>query len=197
MLDVDGVLVDGRPVDGKRWTSNLENDLGIAPHILEDVFFSKHWRQVVVGKRDLIDALTESLGNASLSVTADELVNYWFAMDSRIVQSVFEDCKAAKKQGVPVFLATNQEHKRALYLMENMNLNSVVDGIVYSAQAGNQKPHPEFYSYASSIAGFEPNELLLVDDTAANIEGAHEAGWEAVLWDGSESLAEILRRSIR
>ena len=81
--------------------------------------------------------------------------------------------------------------------MESMALNSVFDGIVYSAKAGYQKPHPEFYSYASSVVGFQPNELLLVDDTAANIKGALAAGWEAVLWDGSETLAEILRRSIK
>ncbi|MEM7731633.1 MAG: HAD-IA family hydrolase [Pseudomonadota bacterium] len=197
MLDVDGVLVDGRPIDGKRWNSNLEEDLGVAPQVLVDVFFSKQWKEVVAGKRDLMEALSESLTAASLSVKAEELVSYWFSMDSRIVESVFDDCKAAKKQGVSVFLATNQEHKRATYLMESMDLRSVVDGIVYSAKAGHQKPHPEFYSYASRFVGFQPNQLLLVDDIAANIKGAHEAGWEAVLWDGSESLADILRRSFK
>jgi putative hydrolase of the HAD superfamily len=197
MLDVDGVLVDGRPVDGKQWTLNLEEDLGVAPKVLVDEFFTKHWKEVVVGKRDLMGALSESLTAASLSVKTEELVRYWFSMDSRIVRSVYDDCKAAKKQGIPVFLATNQEHNRASYLMESMDLGSIVDGIIYSAQAGNQKPHPEFYSYASRVVGFQPNQLLLVDDTAANIKGAHEAGWEAVLWDESESLGEILRRSIK
>lgn len=197
MLDADGFLVDGRPADGKKWTFNLEKDLGIAPHVLVEEFFAKHWREVVIGKRDLIDALSEALTSASVSIYAEKLVSYCFKMDSRIIGSVFEDCKAAKGQGVRLFLATNPEHKRALYLMENMGLRSVLDGIVYSAQGGHQKPHPDFYSYGSRVAGFQPHELFLVDDTLASVEDALEAGWEAVHWDGSESLEEILRCSLR
>jgi hypothetical protein len=30
MVDVDGVLVDGRPEDGRHWTTSLEEDLGFS-----------------------------------------------------------------------------------------------------------------------------------------------------------------------
>lgn len=196
MLDVDGVLVDGRPQDGQRWNFSLEKDLGIAPDVLADGFFSKHWADVIVGKRDLMDALSECLQNTSLATTPEDLINYWFEMDARIVPSVLADCKVAREQGIPVYLTTNQEHKRASYLMKNMGLNSVVDGIVYSAQLGAQKPQDKFYVNASNAVGYDSSDLLLVDDTPANIEGAIKAGWAAVYWDGSERLAEILRRSI-
>ncbi len=197
MLDVEGVLVDGRPDDGRTWTFSLESDLGIAPEILFNEFFAIHWEKVVVGESDLMDALSESLAKASIPVKAEDLVTYWFEMDSRVVRSVLDDCKVAKQQGIPLYLATNQEHNRASYLMETMGLNSVVNGIVYSAQAGCQKPQSEFFAFASRAVGFRPSELLLVDDTVANVEGARKAGWEAAHWDGSERLAEILRRSIR
>ena len=196
MLDVDGVLVDGRPSDGKRWTSGLQEDLGIDPADLGRVFFAREWKDIVVGQKDLMRSLAKSLVRLPSRVTANELVAYWFEMDSRIVTSVLSDCIAAQDNGISVFLATNQEHERAAYLMETMGLKSHVNGIVYSAEAGVQKPHPDFYSYAVSRSGFEPHELLLVDDTPVNIDGARQAGWHAVHWGGSDRLSDIVHRHI-
>ena len=196
MLDVDGVLVDGRPKDGQHWKTDLLDDVGISPVELSRAFFKVEWRDIVEGRKDLVPTLEATLQAIASPVRAEDLIAYWFENDSRVVNHVLSDCKAAREAGIPVFLATNQEHERANYLMETMGLGSAVDGIAYSAHAGFQKPQPEFYSYAQSLAGLQPGDLLLVDDTPANIEGATEAGWAAVLWDGSEKLSEILRRSI-
>ncbi len=40
MLDVDGVLVDGRPSDGRHWAASLEADLGLSFAVLQDAFLS-------------------------------------------------------------------------------------------------------------------------------------------------------------
>ena len=61
MLDVDGVLVSGRPSDGKKWTQNLLEDLGIRPELLVKEFFAREWRDVVTGKQDLYPVLELSL----------------------------------------------------------------------------------------------------------------------------------------
>lgn len=39
MLDVDGVLVTGRPSDGRSWYAELQNDLGIDIEWLRSAFF--------------------------------------------------------------------------------------------------------------------------------------------------------------
>lgn len=197
MLDVDGVLVNGRPEDGRSWDFRLCEDLGIVPEVLGREFFAREWKDVVVGKKDLMRALSASLERIPTSVKAEDLATYWFRMDSRVADTVLSDCRAAREQGIPIYLTTNQEHERADYLMGPMGLNSVVNGIAYSAEAGCKKPEAEFYSHAEGITGLQPHELLLVDDTQANIEGAHKAGWRAVLWDGREKLSEILHRNIR
>ncbi len=196
MLDVDGVLVDGRPEDGYPWHHRLYEDLGIAPCDLRKKFFAHEWQDVVVGKTGLIEALTASLARLPTTISAEDLVSYWFKMDSHIVDAVLSDCRLTRAQGIPVILATNQEHERARYLLKVMGLDSEVDGIVYSAQVGCQKPHPEFYIYAARATGFTPHELLLVDDTRANVDAALNAGWHAVHWNGSESLSTILQRYI-
>ncbi|PHS19320.1 MAG: haloacid dehalogenase [Blastopirellula sp.] len=196
MLDVDGVLISGRPADGQNWTFSLWKDLGIDPRSLVEQFFSDEWMDVVTGKRDILPALSSSLERVPTSVTAEELIAYWFEMDSRIVNAVLSDCRAVRANGISVYLTTNQEHRRAKYLMETLDLQSEVDGIVYSAQAGVQKPHPDFYDYACKATGRDTSELILVDDTKENVEGAIKAGWDAVHWNDDMRLADVLHRSI-
>lgn len=196
MLDVDGVLVAGRPADGRSWTFSLWEDLGIDPTNFIEQFFSTEWKNVVTGKQDLLPTLSSSLAKVSTNVTAEELISYWFEMDSRIVSSVLADCRTARASRMSVYLATNQEHRRVKYLMDTLGLRAEVDGIVYSAQAGVQKPHPDFYSYAANATGRYASELLLVDDTQENVEGAISAGWYAVHWVDGMTLVDILNLDI-
>ncbi len=196
MLDVDGVLVHGRPRDGLRWDNDLLEDMGVSSKALVDEFFKRDWNDIVIGQKDLLPSLSAVLKRIAPSVEAEDLIAYWFRMDSRIVKAVLTDVRKARQQGVPVYLATNQEHLRATYLMRTLGLCDEVDGIVYSAKAGSKKPQIEFYSFAERETGRQPNEILLVDDTLQNIEAAQSAGWEAVLWDGTDELSAILQRSI-
>lgn len=196
MLDVDGVLISGRPSDRQKWTYKLYDDLGINPKLLVEEFFAHEWQSVVTGKQDLRLVLEDSLNRFGSNVSVEELISYWFKMDSRIDQQVLEDCRVARKYGHQIYLTTNQDHRRAQYLMTEMGLENEVDGIAYSAEAGFQKPSPAFYSYAADKTGRPPSEMLLVDDTLVNIHGAVHAGWEAVHWVGNLRLLDILQRYI-
>lgn len=197
MLDVDGVLVDGRPADGQSWASSLREDLGIDPEILVSSFFSKVWDDIVTGKRELVVELTKVLQQLPTDVTAEELVNYWFEKDSRIVEPVLVDCRAARKSGYAVYLATNQEHQRAKYLTETLGLGREFDGMIYSAQIGVKKPFSEFYGNALRISGFDPKAVLFVDDTLANVDAAADEGLRAVHWTEGASLSAILQSVTR
>lgn len=196
MLDVDGVLVDGRPSDGLPWNTDLTKDMGVSSRVLVDEFFKSDWNDIIVGKKGLLPALSTVLSRIAPSVDVEEFITYWFKMDSRIVETVFSDIQEARKRGFAVYLATNQEHMRANYLMQTMGLRDEVEGIVYSAKAGSKKPQVEFYSFAERETGCLPHEMLLVDDTLPNVEAARLAGWEAVHWDGTDKLSNILQRSI-
>jgi putative hydrolase of the HAD superfamily len=39
MVDVDGVLITGRPPDGRHWAADLEADLGLGFENLQTAFF--------------------------------------------------------------------------------------------------------------------------------------------------------------
>ncbi|MDJ0821656.1 MAG: HAD-IA family hydrolase [Paracoccaceae bacterium] len=194
MLDVDGVVVTGRPSDGLSWATDIERDLGIDFDKLAKGFFAPHWDDVVLGRRDLRTVLDASLPDIAPDVTADVLIDYWFAMDARVDQDVLTQVDALRTLGQKVILATNQEHLRARYLMQEMGLARYVDGIVYSAAIGARKPQKAFFNACAAHANAIPTNLILVDDTAANVAAAQGAGWRAHLWTGEQDLIALVTK---
>jgi len=192
MMDVDGVLVSGRPTDGRHLFAELEADLGLSPDRLRETFFTPYWEAIVTGREGLTERLAPVLATIAPKVSAERLIAYWFENDSRVDHAVLSAVKRYRDRGVPVFLATNQEHLRADYLMRKVGLGAHVDGIIYSAALGYRKPDAQFFERAASVARAAPEDIVLVDDTLANVEAARRNGWHAVHWTGAGELAELL-----
>ncbi|WP_141693831.1 HAD-IA family hydrolase [Methyloligella halotolerans] len=193
MLDVDGVAVTGHPEDGRSWAADIEQDLGIDPHRLQDVFFAPCWGDIVLGRKNLMDALRACLPTLSASVTPEEFLEYWFSRDARLNEAVIGACDVLRRRGWRIFFATNQEHLRARYLMERLGLGRHVDGMIYSARIGAKKPEGAFFKAAARISGAAPEKLILVDDSESNVAAARQAGWAAHHWTDGDDLLMLLQ----
>ncbi|NDV00434.1 HAD-IA family hydrolase [Pseudoroseicyclus tamaricis] len=191
MLDVDGVLVTGRPGDGRPWATSLAADLGLEPERLQESFFRPHWQEIVTGRAELEPALAGSLAKIAPDLPARDLMDYWFSRDSRIDAALLDEVASLRAGGLPVWLATNQEHRRAAYLLETLGLAAHVDGILHSARLGAMKPEPAFFAAAEAAAGGE-GPFLLVDDSERNVTAARAAGWQAEVWTGEARLADLV-----
>ena len=192
MMDVDGVLVCGRPQDGAHLFTDLERDLGIRLETLQQRFFAPHWPDIVTGRKPLQPHLATVLAEIAPDVPAETLIEYWFRNDSRIDNAVLDAMATLRAAGNGVFLATNQEHERAHYLMEDMGLSGHVDGIIYSAAIGHRKPGEAFYEAATRRAGVAAADIVLIDDTEENVLAARAFGWQAVHWRPGMVVTEVL-----
>jgi len=182
MVDVDGVLVDGRPEDGRHWQTSLEEDLGFTSETLHETFFAPHWENIVLGRAGLMEHVTAALQRIAPHVRPAEFVSYWFENDSRVAAALLKELSVVRSAGIRVYLATNQEHLRASYLMEKLGLAEHVDGIFYSAGLGAKKPDGEFFAKVQAAVGLHGHDMLLVDDDRRNVEAALKAGWQALHW---------------
>jgi len=182
MVDVDGVLVDGRPKDGLHWNTSVEEDFGFTADTLHEQFFAPYWEHIVLGRAGLMEHLTVALQKIAPHVSPAKFVSYWFERDSRVVAPLLTALSVARSAGVRVYLATNQEHLRAAYLMETVGLVEHVDGIFYSARLGAKKPDLEFFAKVQAAVGLSGEEMLLIDDSPQNIEAALKAGWLGLHW---------------
>jgi len=62
-------------------------------------------------------------------------------------------------------------------LIPNVNYDTIID----SSKVGHIKPEHQIYEIAQKQTGCKPEEILLVDDSRANVMAAERAGWH-VLW---------------
>lgn len=188
MLDVDGVLLS----DARPWVANLEADLGLSPTMLQARFFKKHWHKIIVGEADIESVLALVLEQLGAKVSAADVLTYWFSHDARVEPSVLADVDDLRVGGWKVFLATNQEHARAAYLMQNLGLKAHVDGIAYSARLGARKPDAAYFREAQKLTGGANDAHLLVDDTQANVKAARKFGWSAQHWEPQMRLRHVV-----
>lgn len=178
--------------DGAQWWTDLGADLGISRDALRSAFFVPRWQDIVSRRKPLVPELAEVLAEIAPDVSVDAFIDYWFANDSRIDSAVLDAVSEIRCRGDRVYLATNQEHMRAAYLMEDMGLREKVDGIFYSASLGYQKPSPEFYSLVTQATSVAPESIVLIDDTEENVQAARASGWNAVHWQKGMSIAGAL-----
>ncbi|MDR9780158.1 HAD family hydrolase [Rhizobium redzepovicii] len=192
MVDVDGVLIHGRPADGLPLFTYLERHLGLRLDLLQREFFQTYWADIIVGREPLEPSLAKVLEKIAPHLSAATIIDYWFENDSRLDLTLLEDLAALRQSGVTLFLATNQEHRRARHLMQQLGLNAHFDDILYSAALGHRKPSPDFFRLATGRAGVQPGEIGFIDDIEENIEAARQFGWNAAQWTAGARLHETL-----
>lgn len=189
MIDVDGVVI--RHPQGLRWDHTIQADLGLDPARFQSDFFAVHWQDVVNGRADLHERLALALPGFAPHLTPEALTAYWFSKDAHLDEGFLSQL-AALKDRYALHLATVQEHHRAAYIWNDLRLKDRFAAIHYAADYGCGKPQPAFFEAVAARTGHAPHELLLIDDSARNVEAAKACGWRAGLWDGTRSVAEVV-----
>jgi HAD superfamily hydrolase (TIGR01509 family) len=57
------------------------------------------------------------------------------------------------------------------------------DVIVDSSKVHAIKPEADMYQKATELSGVEPDQILLIDDSRANLMAAERAGWRVMWFD--------------
>ena len=96
--------------------------------------------------------------------------------------------RSLRSDGLPCYLATNQEHYRVEYMRAHMGFADLFDGLFYSAAIGCKKPDARFYEHIQQALGLPGEAILFWDDALANVEAARACGWHAEHYTGFEEL---------
>jgi putative hydrolase of the HAD superfamily len=108
MVDVDGVLVHGRPADGLPFSTGLERDLGLPVTVLQQQFFKPFWFDIVTGRELIEPRLTAVLEAVAPHLDTETLLRYWFENDSRLDECLLQDLASLRETGVALYLATTR-----------------------------------------------------------------------------------------
>lgn len=191
VFDADGVVCVAGP-----FTPALEKIHGIAPERLRP-FFTGVFQECIVGTRDLKETIAPHLSDWGWRGTTDDFLRFWFQQEHRISPEVIACVRALRKADYACYLGTNQEKYRAAYLRSEMGLAAEFDEVFPSCEIGARKPALEYFSALQRSIGRPPAEILLVDDTEANIRGAQNSGWAAIHYKTIADIPRIMQAASR
>jgi putative hydrolase of the HAD superfamily len=190
MVDVDGVVV--RHPDPSGWSARIEDDLGVPRLALQARFFEPCWDDVVHGRAALRDRLAPALAGIAPHVSSGQLISYWFEGDAHLDEALLLQLADVRASGVPLHLATVQEHERASYLWNTLKLRDLFDDMHYAAQLGVSKPSQDFYAAVEQRVALPASAIAFIDDNEKNVEAARVRGWNAALWTPGATLSTLI-----
>jgi 2-haloacid dehalogenase len=145
----------------------------------------------------------EKMWCATYPAYADEIRAFrsrWFETLGAVDEDVVAIVRELRANDVGVFGLTNSSMENAPQSPDVQRVFAELDGVVVSGDVGLLKPNREIYEYTTGRFGLTPARTWFVDDNAANVAGAADYGWNAILFTDAASLraglaaAALLRR---
>ncbi len=136
-----------------------------------------------IGKRPDFDAL--------LIASSD-----MFRLDDAVVDFILQLRNAGHRTGL--LSNTCEAHWRFCVDRKFPILQQLFEVTALSYELRVMKPDPAIYRAAADLAGIAPGEIFFVDDRSENVDGARQAGFDAVLFTGAADLtATLASRGVR
>lgn len=180
LFDADGVLFFHTD---KLFSDRLIAEYDVQPAKMEH-FFTTIFPECLIGNKDIKQELTAKLEDWGWPGTTEELMEYWYSYEHRIDEPLIDYVRKLRQRDIPAFVATNNDHYRAEWLFGRLNIDQTVFDKLYAAgDMGVAKPEGGFFQLIlSDLKDYKPEEILLWDDSLANIEGAKAIGMQAELY---------------
>jgi len=115
-----------------------------------------------------------------------------FTLNPRVMSIVAQLHAAGHRLGI--LSDTCPSHWRYLAGGQFPGIDTFFSLAVLSFETRCAKPDPAIYHIAARRAGVSPARIFFVDDRRENVAGARGEGWDAVVFQGVETLVADLRR---
>lgn len=177
VMDLGGVTCRWLP--DRRLTA-LSALSGLPPATIEQVVFESGFDDAGERGRFTLDEfvaeLLSLLGLAASAELADAVRAAWataFEPDARVLKLI----RAARCRSA---LFTNNGPLLEAGLVEDLtDVGSTFDQLLFSWRLGRTKPEAAAFELATERLDVDPGRIVFVDDSAANVEAAEAAGWQA------------------
>ncbi|MEK3717812.1 HAD family hydrolase [Paenibacillus sp. FSL R7-0333] len=139
-----------------------------------------------------IQRMLEILGVSPVSYSLELYEYYWSTLLDHIVvnESVYDflDLIKDKKVCILTDLTAHIQHRK----IKKLNIDSHINYLVTSEEAGHEKPHPYMFLLAARKMKLNVNEMCMIGDNyEKDILGASRLGIEAYLYNPSSNKIKL------
>jgi putative hydrolase of the HAD superfamily len=188
LFDIDGVLLPKTELFSERYAEEHGVDL-------EDIkpFFETKFRECIVGKADLKESLKPYLEIWNWEGSVDDFLDYWFFDGFEVDEDLMKLVDKLREVGIDCHLASNQEHYRSEYLLEELRFADYFDESFFSCDLGVTKRDKAFFEKVIAILNIDPNEIMYFDDDEVNILTAASVGIHAVVYKDIDTIRQAIK----
>lgn len=159
--------------------TSIAADFGVSPELIEGAFW--HYNDTACRGDMSIDDFNKVLAER-IGVESVDWGKYYLDAVQPIREA--QDALIWASQSFMVGLLTNIMSGQIDSLLQKGMLPKIdYDAIVDSSKIGAIKPEAHIYDLAAKQAGVEPESILLVDDSRANLMAAEKMGWHTLWFD--------------
>ena len=177
VFDFGGVLVRTEDAGGRRkWEARLGLGQGELDRL---VFNSDLAARATIG--DATDTAIWQHVAYTLKLSAEQLAacqtDFWAGdkLDPDLVALI-----ASLRPHYQTAILSNYWTNGREWIAHTYGLEQAVDVIIISSEEHLAKPDPRLYQRVAERLDVQPEEIVLVDDFIANVEGARAAGWQTI-----------------
>jgi HAD superfamily hydrolase (TIGR01509 family) len=187
IFDCDGVLVDSERIS-VRIEAALLGRLGwqLTEAELARRFMGR-------SQRYMVREVEARLGHAAAVEFARESERLYLQAFESELRPVDGIVGALDVIAVPICVASSGSHEKMRYTLGLTGLLDRFEGRMFSAlEVANGKPAPDLFLHAARRTGFEPEECVVVEDSAWGVRAARAAGMRALGYAGGLTAAPSL-----
>ncbi len=185
LWDADGVLQGAMP----GWRERLIEVGG--EEFLEALFAEES--RCMTGKVPFVHVVARMIERFQLDVSASDVMTLWARIE--LDEEALALVDRVRSAGARCFLATNQHDYRRDVMRVQELYEGHLDGEFYSCELGAAKPDAAYFEAVLEAVGVPAADVLFIDDSPRNVDGARACGIRAELHDpraGAAGLRRIL-----
>lgn len=190
ILDIGGVLFDDSDKNLTKVLNKPEDEI----KEISKIAFGKEFKKCLIGEKKVEEYIEElkklNLDNISDIIYVIEPQKYNITFPK--IQDMLDIIPALRKNKYKVFLLSNITEAAFGYINSVIDLESFVDGGVYSFKEGNRKPNEDFYEILINRYNLNKDECIFFDDKKQNVDIANKIGIKSYVFESKEKVLEYI-----
>ncbi len=180
LFDLDGTLVDNMMVHHRAWQRKLR-ELGLN-YTLERVKADIHGVNTEILERLFGDRYTQAQ-RVQISRQKEAAYREIFAPElvANTVGGAPEFIRAAYALDVPMAVATAGPEENAFFVIDGLEIRSLLGHVVHAGMVSKGKPDPEVFRQAAAGIGVDLKDCLIFEDSVTGVKAANNAGCPVVV----------------
>ena len=180
---MDGVLVDSEPFNIEIEKRQFElNHLSISEeehHQYMGVATDVMWREIA--KRQSLSLPVETL----IEQNKTESIHYFTELkEIPVMPGLVDLLEKLTLKNFPIAVASSSFPEIIELILQRTGLRKHFQVVVSSQEAGKSKPEPDVFLLAAKQLGINPQDCMVIEDSANGIKAAKAAGMRCIAFEG-------------